>query len=125
MTAPGSIARDRAALLDTVAHEFFHGWNVERIRPPSREPFKLCHANLSSYLWLAEGFPEYIAPLAASGANLAVRTGRQAVDEGVSLLEERGVLVVERHRIRVRDRIVLRYYARTIQHLTPARGTTH
>lgn len=67
----------------------------------------------------------YLEPLIASGANLAVRTGRQAVEEGVGLLEERGVLVVEHHRIRIRDRIVLRYYARTIQHLTTPRGTTH
>jgi len=59
--------------------------------------------------------------LAAEGANLAVRSGRQAVDEGVPLLVERGVLVKESQRIRVRDRLVLRYYARTIRHLL-ARG---
>ena len=33
MTSPGSIANARVELLDTVAHEFFHSWNVERIRP--------------------------------------------------------------------------------------------
>jgi glycerol-3-phosphate O-acyltransferase len=66
-----------------------------------------------------------LEPLAANGANLAVQSGRQAVEEGVALLEERGVLVVAHQRIRVRDRIVLRYYARTIQHLTPGRSTTH
>ena len=55
--------------------------------------------------------------LAAQGANLGVRSGRDAVDDGVERLGERGVLVDERHRLRVRDRIVLRYYARTIQHL--------
>jgi hypothetical protein len=34
--------------------------------------------------------------------------------------------VQERQRLRVRDRIVLRYYARTIEHLmTRRRGTTH
>lgn len=68
---------------------------------------------------------ERIAVLAANGANLAVQTGRQAVEEGVGLLEERAVLVVEHHRIRIRDRICLRYYARTIQHLITPRGTTH
>ncbi len=45
------------------------------------------------------------------------RPARQAVEEGVELLIERGVLVAERQRLRVRDRIVLRYYARTIEHL--------
>ena len=55
--------------------------------------------------------------LAAQGANLGVRSGRDAVDDGVERLSERDVLVDERHRLRVRDRIALRYYARTIQHL--------
>jgi predicted metalloprotease with PDZ domain len=33
MTSPGTIASSRLDLLDAVAHEFFHSWNVERIRP--------------------------------------------------------------------------------------------
>jgi glycerol-3-phosphate O-acyltransferase len=67
---------------------------------------------------------EAIAAVAALGANLAVTSGRQAVDEGAELLVERGVLVADRQRLRVRDRIVLRYYARTIEHLlTPRRRT--
>jgi glycerol-3-phosphate O-acyltransferase len=69
---------------------------------------------------------ERIAALAANGANLAVKSGRQALDEGVTLLAERDVLVEERSVIRVRDRVVLRYYARSIEHLLarPHR-TTH
>jgi len=69
---------------------------------------------------------ERIATLAAAGANLAVKTGRQAADEGVTLLAARDVLVEERHLVRVRDRIVLRYYARTVEHLLGrSRRTTH
>jgi glycerol-3-phosphate O-acyltransferase len=67
---------------------------------------------------------DVLGQLAAKDANLAVRTGRAAVDEGVGLLEERGVLVVEQQRVRVRDRIALRYYARTVQHLLAPRGNT-
>jgi hypothetical protein len=55
--------------------------------------------------------------LAAQGANLGARSGRDAVDDGVTRLTERGVLVDERRRLRVRDRLTLRYYARTIRHL--------
>lgn len=54
-------------------------------------------------------------------ANLAVANARQAVDQGVEALTERGVLVSERQHLRIRDRIVLRYYARTIEHLVPSR----
>ena len=75
---------------------------------------------------LLDRVDELIAVVAAEGANLSVKTGRQAVEEGVERLIERGVLVEERHRLRVRDRLVLRYYARTIQHLLhKPRRTTH
>jgi glycerol-3-phosphate O-acyltransferase len=61
-----------------------------------------------------------VAELAGQQANLGVASARQAVEEGVEPLAARGVLVVERGgKIRVRDRGVLRYYARTIQHLVP------
>jgi hypothetical protein len=69
---------------------------------------------------------ELLAVLAAEGANVGVKTARQVVEEGVERLTERGVIVEERQRIRVRDRIVLRYYTRTIQHLLHRpRRTTH
>ncbi len=55
--------------------------------------------------------------LRAIPANLGVASGRQAVDEAGELLELRGVVVLERGRFRVRERNVLRYYARTIEHL--------
>ncbi len=61
-----------------------------------------------------------IEPLARSGANLAVVDARAAVDEAAEPLEARGVLVVDRGRFRIRDRGVLRYYARTIEHLLAA-----
>ena len=44
-------------------------------------------------------------------------SGRQAVDEAAEPLETRGIVVAERGRFRVRERTVLRYYARTIEHL--------
>jgi predicted metalloprotease with PDZ domain len=70
MTSAGSIARSRGDLLDTVAHEFFHAWNVERIRPRDLEPFDLDGANTSGLLWLAEGFTQYYGPLALQRAGL-------------------------------------------------------
>jgi glycerol-3-phosphate O-acyltransferase len=63
-----------------------------------------------------------VATLRAQTANRAVKHGRQAVEEGVEALTERGVLVTERQHLRIRDRIVLRYYARTIEHLVQSRG---
>ena len=63
LTSATSIRSSRADLLDTLAHEFFHAWNVERIRPRAIEPFDLENANMSGELWLAEGFTSYYGPL--------------------------------------------------------------
>lgn len=78
MTAPRSILDDRPQLLGTVAHEFFHNWNVERIRPRSLEPFDLDRPNSSAELWLAEGFTQYYEPLmlARAGLTSLAETGR-------------------------------------------------
>ena len=66
-----------------------------------------------------------IDTLRAAGANLGVTSGEAAVDAAIEPLEARGIIVVERGRVRVRDRNVLRYYARTLDHLlaSPSRRT--
>jgi len=73
MTAQGAlrIAADRTWILGTVAHEFFHSWNVERIRPKSLEPFRLDQANVSGELWLAEGFTSYYQTVILQRTGLA------------------------------------------------------
>jgi predicted metalloprotease with PDZ domain len=45
--------------ISTVSHEFFHCWNVERIRPKALEPFDFTRVNMSGELWFAEGFTNY------------------------------------------------------------------
>jgi predicted metalloprotease with PDZ domain len=71
MTQAAAIAQNREQLLDTVAHEFFHCWNVERIRPQGLEPFDFDRANMTDSLWLAEGFTQYYGPLVLHRAGLA------------------------------------------------------
>ena len=56
--------------IGTVSHEFFHAWNVERIRPQSLEPFNFEEANMSGELWFAEGFTSYYTNLILSRAGL-------------------------------------------------------
>jgi predicted metalloprotease with PDZ domain len=70
LTHHATIAGDRTRLLATAAHEFFHGWNVERIRPRSLEPFSLLDSNTSGDLWLAEGFSNYFETLTMLRAGL-------------------------------------------------------
>ncbi|AVR44527.1 peptidase M61 [Christiangramia fulva] len=56
--------------LGTIAHEYFHCWNVERIRPAGLEPFDFSKANMSGCLWFAEGFTSYYDGLIRCRANI-------------------------------------------------------
>jgi predicted metalloprotease with PDZ domain len=69
------VAGNEKELLGTFAHEYFHSWNVKRIRPKSLEPFNFAHANMSNELWFAEGFTQYYGEL------LLVRAGFHTADE--------------------------------------------
>jgi predicted metalloprotease with PDZ domain len=70
VTSSGTLRSNRTNLLGTASHEFFHGWNVERIRPRSLEPFDFERANMSGELWLGEGFTQYYGVLTLSRAGL-------------------------------------------------------
>jgi len=50
-------------VISTFSHEFFHAWNVERLRPKSLEPFDFTHSNITNELWIAEGFTQYYSRL--------------------------------------------------------------
>ena len=68
VTSPARSRRTPA--LGTSSHEFFHCWNVERIRPQGLEPFDFEEANMTGSLWLAEGFTQYYGPLIMTRAGL-------------------------------------------------------
>jgi predicted metalloprotease with PDZ domain len=80
VTAPLALPGARRDVLDTFAHEFFHAWNVERLRPRSLEPFDFTEASFSSELWFAEGFTTYY------GVLLMGRTGLDALDSTLGAL---------------------------------------
>ena len=56
--------------LSLVAHEFFHLWNVKRIRPDALGPFDYTKENYTKLLWVAEGVTEYYAGVALRRAGL-------------------------------------------------------
>jgi predicted metalloprotease with PDZ domain len=82
VTNPSSIRSNRLGLLDTISHEFFHAWNVERIRPRALEPFNFEDANMSGELWLAEGFTSYYGPL------VLLRSGVSAMSDFTAEMAE-------------------------------------
>jgi len=75
LTSSTPLRADMTSALGTVSHEFFHAWNVERIRPRSLEPFDLTRVNPSNELWLAEGFTQYYGSLLLARAGLLPEAG--------------------------------------------------
>ena len=70
ISSSASLARAKMQLLGTVAHEFFHSWNMERIRAKQIEPFDFFRANPSDGLWFGEGFTSYFDALSIRRAGL-------------------------------------------------------
>jgi len=56
--------------LGLVAHEYFHNWNVKRLRPVELGPFDYENEVHSKALWIAEGFTDYYAGVLVKRANL-------------------------------------------------------
>jgi predicted metalloprotease with PDZ domain len=61
---------DYRSFLSLVAHEFFHLWNVKRIRPDALGPFDYTQENYTKLLWVAEGITDYYADVALRRAGL-------------------------------------------------------
>lgn len=59
--------------LGLVAHEYFHLWNVKRIRPAELGPFNYRQENYTDLLWLAEGITSYYDEIALMRAGIVTR----------------------------------------------------
>ncbi len=59
--------------LSFVSHEFFHLYNVKRIRPLALGPFDYDRENYTHMLWVAEGFSVYYEDLILNRAGLLTR----------------------------------------------------
>jgi predicted metalloprotease with PDZ domain len=72
LTSQGALRnpQQRTGLLGTVAHEFVHAWNMERIRSRDLEPFDFEDADVSAELWFGEGFTSYYDDLILHRAGL-------------------------------------------------------
>ncbi len=61
--------------LGLCSHEYFHTWNVKRIKPAAFVPYDLSKESYTSLLWLFEGFTSYYDDL------MLVRSGLMSQDE--------------------------------------------
>ena len=70
ITCNCTLEDEGAALLRRFSHEFFHQWNLERIRPKDLEPFNLQAAPMTDVLWFVEGFTRYYQDLSIRRAGI-------------------------------------------------------
>lgn len=68
------------------SHEFFHVWNVKRIRPVQMWPYDYARENETPLLWVSEGFTTYYGSLASYRAGL--KDARSFVDEVARTIAE-------------------------------------
>ena len=64
---------DTAALLpgiSSAAHEYFHVWNVKRVRPLALGPFDYTREQYQPSLWVAEGWTQYYGQVALRRAGI-------------------------------------------------------
>ena len=59
--------------MGTAAHEFFHVWNVKRIRPAEMWPYDYSRENHTPLLWVSEGFTNYYTNVSLLRAGLRSR----------------------------------------------------
>ena len=59
--------------LELCSHEYFHAWNVKRLRPIELGPFDYQNEVYTRSLWIAEGFTDYYGELLVHRAGLSTR----------------------------------------------------
>jgi predicted metalloprotease with PDZ domain len=87
---PGALAEPDIyqSTLGTVAHEFFHVWNVKRLRPQELGPWDFTRPLNTRALWVAEGFTTYYGHLMLRRAGLwDDRTYLNQLGETISRIE--------------------------------------
>ncbi|MBV8648078.1 PDZ domain-containing protein [Paludibacterium sp.] len=60
-------------LLGLISHEYFHAWNVKRLKPAAFQPYDLTRENHTRLLWAFEGVTSYYDDLALLRAGLIDR----------------------------------------------------
>jgi predicted metalloprotease with PDZ domain len=84
------LARAPEALASVTAHEFFHLWNVKRIRPQTLEPVDYTRENYTRALWFSEGCTSTAADMIQlRGGLLDEGHFEQELASGIGELERR------------------------------------
>lgn len=94
--APGGSRSTPEQIIGTGSHEFFHLWNVKRIRPAEMWPYDYSRENETPLLWVSEGFTNYYGTVATYRAGVTTKeqflNGVAAAAAGIENSEARGYI---------------------------------
>ena len=86
--SPNAITQNLGILNSITAHEFFHLWNVKRIRPQSLEPVDYTKENYTKALWFSEGVDSTVSGYILLRAGLLDERGYlENLDQAITELE--------------------------------------
>ena len=73
-------------MVGQAAHEFFHVWNVKRIRPAEMWPYDYDREQFTPLLWVSEGITDYYGDLVLARTGLwpPERTSSAQILRGMS-----------------------------------------
>lgn len=77
-----TLSKGYRQFLGLCSHEYFHSWNVKRIKPAAYAPYDLQRENYTSLLWAFEGITSYYDDLTL------LRTGLISLDDYLELLAQ-------------------------------------
>lgn len=83
-TGQGMDGGARLGTLSFIAHEYFHHYNVKRIRPIELGPFDYSRPNRTNLLWVAEGLTVYYENVVLNRAELM--TGQEILDDWTGII---------------------------------------
>ncbi|MDB5800690.1 MAG: hypothetical protein JWL63_1629 [Rhodocyclales bacterium] len=100
LPVPGTTSIDERyrGFLGLCSHEYFHSWNVKRIKPARFLPYRLSEEGYTSLLWVFEGFTSYYDDL------FLVRSGLISQADYLGMLAKT-IAGVERHSGRTRQSV--------------------
>jgi predicted metalloprotease with PDZ domain len=82
-STPWNDSLDVLSALSTAAHEYFHVWNVKRVRPAALGPFDYTREQYQPSLWVAEGWTQYYGMTAPGRAGVVDREAFYAAMAGL------------------------------------------
>ena len=123
ITLAGIDAENKRALVDLTRHVRHEIGLLYKVRPTAVLAAAMKPSVTKSDL--KARINGVLEALHAANANVDLKSADRVLDEATEPLATRNIIVVEHNRYRVRERNVLRYYARSLAHLLSLPSSTH